>query len=96
MARFLSVISLTEKGLAEIKQSPARAAQFRNQVEQSGGKVVAMYWGTCAFDGFVLFDAPDGETATTWLLGLAQLGFVRTQTTQVFDEEAFAKLVERS
>lgn len=93
MVRYLSLISYTQQGAAEIKASPGRAKDFSSRIEAAGGKVVDMYWSLGEFDGVLIFDAPDDQTGTALLLKLAQLGNVRTNTMQVFNEEEFSTIV---
>ena len=96
MVRYLSLISYTEKGLAEINASPQRADEFRDHVTKAGGKVVGMFWSTGEFDGCILFEVPDAETGASLLLQLNKLGHVRTRTMQIFDEAEFSAIVDHS
>ncbi len=52
-----------------------------------------MYWAVGAFDGCVVFEAPDEETAASLLLALGNAGNVRTQTMRLYDEAEFASIV---
>jgi uncharacterized protein with GYD domain len=93
MVRYLALISYTEKGLTEIKDAPKRAAEFRQRVADAGGNMIGVYWATGAFDGCVLFETPDAQTGAAVLLGLGKLGYVRTQSMQIFDESEFKEIV---
>ena len=44
-----------------------------------------IYWTLGAFDGVILFDAPDDETATALMLSVSSLGNVQTRTVRGFD-----------
>lgn len=49
-----------------------------------GVKVVGQYWTLGAFDGLVIFEAPDDETATALMLYLGSLDNVHTSTMRAF------------
>ena len=94
MVRYLTLIQLTDKGAVEIDNSTARAAAFGSEVESAGGKVTSQYWAMGQYDGAVVFEAPDDATAASLLLHLAQGGFVRTQSSRLFDAEEFQQVVK--
>lgn len=95
MARFLTLIRFTDQGVREVAASPQRAQTFRRQVEAAGGKVLVQTWALGAFDGVVVFEAADDAEAAKLLLGLTSAGFVRTQTTRLFDESEIAAIIGR-
>jgi uncharacterized protein with GYD domain len=59
-------------------------------------KVKEIYWTLGAFDGAIVFDAPDDETATAAMLHLGSLGSVQTTTARAFNlvemDEILSKL----
>ncbi|MDA0839765.1 MAG: GYD domain-containing protein [Planctomycetota bacterium] len=89
MPTYLSLIQFTEQGIQNIQASPGRARKFSKAVKASGGKVRQIYWTLGSFDGAVIFDAPDEETATALLLSLGGQGNVRTETLRAFHEKEF-------
>ena len=94
MVRYLSLLSFTQQGIEAVNQSPKRAAAFRSQVKAAGGKVIAMYWSLGSHDGCIIFEAPDDQTASKLLLGLAKGGNVRTQSLRVYDDKEFTALLD--
>ena len=92
MARFLTTLRFTEQGLRAVAASPQRAEHFRQQVEAAGGKVLLQTWALGAFDGVVAFEVKDDAEAAKLLLGLSKGGFVRTDTTRLFDAHEFATI----
>lgn len=85
MATYVALITFTQQGAEAIEHTVDRAAAFEKAVAQRGGKVRELFWTLGAFDGAILFDAPDAETATAIELSLVRKGNVRTQTLQAFD-----------
>ncbi len=93
MATFISTIKFTQKGLEGIKESAKRAAGFKAAAKKMGVKVTGIYWTLGYFDGFILFEAPDDETATAAMLTLAGHGNVHTTTARAFDASEVEKVV---
>src|SRR5581483_12133959 len=60
---FIAVIKFTEQGLKNIRDTHKRADNFKAAARKRGAKVTDVYWALGAFDGVVIFDAPDDETA---------------------------------
>ena len=85
MATFLTLITFTQQGAEAIEHTVDRAAVFEKAVAQHGGKVRELFWTLGGFDGAIVFDAPDADTATAIQLSLVRKGNVRTQTLQAFD-----------
>ena len=93
MATFISTVKFTEQGLHSIQETTKRAAAFKASAKKIGVKVSNIYWTLGAFDGLIVFDAPDDETATAAMLQLAAQGFVQTTTARAFDSAQVEKLV---
>ncbi len=85
MATFVSLISFTNRGEEDIKKTVDRAAAFRKEAETVGATVKEVYWTLGAYDGVLIFEAPNEGTATTLMLSLGAKGNVRTQTLVAFD-----------
>ncbi len=95
MATFISTINFTQKGLDAIGETTKRAAAFRAAVEKIGVKVTNIYWTLGTFDGLVIFEAPDDETATAAALQLASKGTVHTSTVRAFDAAQIEKVIAK-
>jgi uncharacterized protein with GYD domain len=95
MARYLMLVKFTEKGIANAKESPARAAAFRAAAGKAGATVEAQYWLLGEHDGAIDFSAPDEATATALALNLGCQGNVRTCLCRAFDEAEFKALLAR-
>lgn len=81
---YISTIEFTEQGIQNIKETCKRANAFKAAAKKMGVKVQDTLWTLGAFDGVIVFDAPDEETATAAMLQLGELGNVRTNTTRAF------------
>lgn len=96
MATFITTIKFTDKGETNIRETTKRAASFKATAKKMGVKVIGQYWTLGNFDGVLIFDAADDETATAAMLHLGSLDNVHTSTMRAFVasemEEVLAKL----
>jgi uncharacterized protein with GYD domain len=58
-----------------------------------GIKVTDIYWTLGAFDGLLILDAPDDETATAFLLNVGSQGNVQTTTARAFTAAEMDKIL---
>jgi uncharacterized protein with GYD domain len=93
MAAFITTIKFTDKGIQEIRDTVKRAAAFKSAAKKSGIKVAGIYWTLGPFDGVIIFEAPDDETATAAMLSLSAKGNVQTSTARAFEAAAMEKIV---
>jgi len=93
MATFITTIKFTEKGIQGIHESPKRAAAFKAAAKKMGVKISGQYWTLGPFDGVIVFEAPDDETATAAMLSLASKGNVQTTTARAFDAGEIEKVI---
>jgi uncharacterized protein with GYD domain len=93
MATFLSTFKFTQAGITEIRDTGKRAAAFKAAAKKMGVKVTGVYWTLGYFDGVLIFDAPDDETAAAAMIQLAGQGFVHTTTSRAFQASEIDKVV---
>ena len=84
MATFVSTIKFTEQGIKAIRETTKRAALVKAAAKKMGVKVSEIFWTLGAYDGLLIFQAPDAETATALMLHLGTLGNVQTTTARAF------------
>lgn len=84
MAMFISTLKFTPQGVGKIQDTCRRASAFKAAARKMGVKVQEIYWALGPYDGFIVFDAPDEETATALMLHLSSAGNVQTQTARVY------------
>ena len=95
MATYISTIKFTEQGFKAIKDTTKRAAAIRVITKKMGIKVTGMYWTLGAYDGLIIMDAPDDETATGFLLQLGAEGNVHTTTVRAFNAGEMDMILEK-
>jgi uncharacterized protein with GYD domain len=84
MATFISMMNFTEQGIQAVGETTKRAAAMKSSAKKMGVKIVSTYWTLGAHDGVLILEAPDGETATAFLLQLGMRGNVKTTTSRAF------------
>src|SRR5437870_13311446 len=87
MAKDESLIQFADQDNRNIKDDNKRGDAAIGEAEKLGMKVIEEYWTMGAYDGVVLFDAPDDETMTAFALKDSSLGNVKTQTMRAFRKE---------
>ena len=95
MVTFITTVKFTQQGIASIDESTKRATAFKAAAKKLGVKVTNIYWTLGEYDGLLILEAPDDETAATALLHLASLGNVHTTTVRAFTAAEMDKIVAK-
>jgi uncharacterized protein with GYD domain len=95
MARYVTLITFTERGVADIKDSGKRADEFKSHAKKHGIDVKEQLWCLGAYDGLIIFDAPDDETASAAMLSLSSRDNVKTQTLRAFTASEMGKIAAK-
>jgi uncharacterized protein with GYD domain len=96
MATYVTLIKFTEKGSKNVKDTCKRAADFKAGGKKMGIEVKETYWSLGAYDGVLIFEAPDDETATAAMLSLSSQDNVTTQTMRSFTAAEMSKILSKS
>jgi uncharacterized protein with GYD domain len=95
MATYVTLLKFTEQGVKNFKDTTKRAADFKANAKKLGIEVKEQYWCMGAYDGLMVFDAPDDDTATAAMLSLSWLDNVTTQTLRSFTATEMGKILGR-
>ena len=95
MATFVTTIKFTDQGEKNIHETTQRAASFKATAKKMGVKVVAQYWMLGQFDGLMIYEAPDAETATALMMHLGSLDNVHSSTMRAFDASEIEAVMEK-
>ena len=95
LVTFITNIKFTQQGVKGIDDSTKRAAAFKAAAKKLGAKVTNVYWTLGEYDGLLILEAPDDETAMTALLHLASAGNVHTTTVRAFTGAEIDKIVAK-
>lgn len=84
MATFVTTVKYTQQGIKGIDDTTKRAAALKAAAKKLGAKVTHVYWTLGDYDGLLIFEAADDETAASLLLHLGASGNVHTSTMRAF------------
>jgi uncharacterized protein with GYD domain len=95
MPTYITLYNWTEQGIKNVKGAPARIEAAIKSAEGIGGKSLGVYLTMGAYDLVSIFEAPNDETASAFLLAQGMLGNVRSTTLRAFTKEQFAEIVKK-
>lgn len=95
MATFITTVKFTPQGIKGVAETTKRAAALKAAAKKLGVKVKDIYWTLGEHDGFMIFEAPDDETATALPLHLGAMGNVQPTTCRAFTAAEMDKILAK-
>ena len=93
MQKYITLVSFTEEGVKNLKDTCRRAKAFSEKVKKKGVRIQQTYWTFGRYDIVHVFEAPDDETAAAVSFTLGSMGNVRTETLRAFVIEEMTSIV---
>jgi uncharacterized protein with GYD domain len=93
MPTYISLLSYTQEGVKNIKDSPARLDAAKKAFQSMGAEIKAWYLTLGQYDAVVISEGPDDETAAKLLLMIGAQGSIRTETFRAFTEDEYRKII---
>ena len=93
MATYIILCRYTQKGIENIKQSPARLDSAKKAFQAMGAELKEFYLVTGQYDMVVVAEAPEDETVSKLALAIGSKGNVRTETLRAFTEDEYRKII---
>ena len=84
MPSYVCLIQFKDQGIRNIKDTVKRGDAAIAEAQKMGIKIVEEYWTMGAYDAVVIFEAPDDETMSAFILKVGSLGNVTGQTLRAF------------
>jgi len=96
--KFAVFFTFKPETIAGMMERPAdRRAVVSRSAAEAGGTLDTMYYMFGAQDGFVIFDAPDSETAAAVSLAVSSTGaFTHLETHELISPEDMQGILERA
>ncbi len=94
MATFITLLTFTDQGMRNVKESPSRVEAFKKMAGSLGVTVKTVYYTLGTYDLVVVTEG-DEEAAMATLLRAGSLGNVRSQTLRGFSVDEFTKIIAR-
>ena len=95
MPRYVVLVSWTEQGVKNVKETLQRTDSGGELADKHGLKLDQACWTVGPYDMVTIFEAPDDEALSAHLLEIGSLGNVRTTTLRAYDEEEMSGILQR-
>lgn len=109
MAIYIGLMSYTDRGIRSVSKTTERSAEFKDFAEKMGQShydvywaleqhevtIRDIYWTQGGYDGVLIMEAQDAETAMAAFLCLDSLGNVRTRTLRAFTREEMENILAK-
>src|SRR2546423_7888211 len=93
MSTYIVLVSWTEQGARQVKDSPKRLDAARKALKDMGGELKSVYLTMGEHDLVAICEAPDDAVAARFIMQLGMLGNVRTRTLKAFPESAYREII---
>ena len=95
MITYIVLFKLTQEGIENIRDAPARIEKGIKALESMGGKLIALYSTMGEYDYVGITEWPNDEAAARFILMWGATGVVRTTTMRAFTVEEFKEIVAK-
>lgn len=98
MALYMTQFSYTaEAWKALVKKPEDRAAVFAEHAEKLGGRMISLYYCMGDYDGVVIYEAPNDETAASIVFTIVSPGHLKAvKTTPLMSVEQTMRAMEKA
>ena len=93
MPTYITLVKFTQKGIENIKESPARLEKVKAAMKAAGGELKAFYLTLGHYDMVVVSEAPNDEACAVTMLAVSAAGAVRSETLKAFTEDEYKKII---
>jgi len=94
MATYIMLVNYTQKGIENIKESPARLDAAKQAFQSMGAELKEFYLVAGRYDMIIVGEVPDDATAAKLALSIGSAGAVRTETLRAFTEDEYRKIID--
>ena len=94
MPTYVSLISYTDQGIRNIKDSPKRLDAAKKLLKDLGGELKGFYLTLGQHDIVIIAEAPNDEAVAKFVLAVGSAGNVRTTTLKAFPEAEYRKIIQ--
>src|SRR6202035_1640183 len=84
MATYVTLVSWTDQGIRNFRETAQRAGDFARLAEGAGGRVREQLWTVGEYDMVCVVEFPDDETGAAAILRAGAAGNIRTRTMRAF------------
>jgi len=95
MPTYISLISWTDQGIHDYKNTLDRAAAAAEVAESMSGTLKDVYWTVGPYD-ITVSEFPDDASGTAFLLAVGAQRNIRTTTMRAFNRDEMAEIVQKA
>jgi uncharacterized protein with GYD domain len=95
MPSYIGLIQFADQGIRNVKDTVKRGDAAMAKAEKMGMRVVEEFWTMGAYDAVVVFDAPDDETMSAFMLKIGSLGNVKSHTMRAFRRNEMQEILAK-
>jgi uncharacterized protein with GYD domain len=92
---YIALVNWTDQGIRNVGETVTRAEAVDSLAQKHGGNLERLYWTVGPYDLVSIFEAPDDESATAFVLDVCSGGNVRTTTMRAYDREEMSGIIQR-
>jgi uncharacterized protein with GYD domain len=96
MARYVSLINWTEKGMASFRDTVDRGEAAAQLAGSFGVSFVDINWTMGPYDIVAVLEAPDDESASAFALALGASGNLRMTTMRAFSDSEMRGIIAKT
>lgn len=93
MPTYVSLLRWTNKGIENVKDSPARLDGARKVFQTAGATLREFFMVTGQYDMIIIADAPDDAVMARAILTVASKGAVQSETLRAFTENEYRTIL---
>jgi uncharacterized protein with GYD domain len=95
MATYVALFNWTDQGIRNVTETVNRYDKSTQLAQRHGVSFEQVYWTVGPYDIVAVFEAPDDESASAFLLELSSAGNLRTTTLRAYDRDEMSGILER-
>ena len=96
MPTYIALFNWTDQGIRNVRDTVERVGRVEEALgEKYGLRFEQIYWTVGPYDNIGVFEAPDDEAASAFLLEVGSAGNVRSTTLRAYNREEMSSVLER-
>jgi len=95
MPTYVTLFKMTEEGIKNIKDAPARTDEAIKTAESLGCKVIGVYAVMGEYDYVAIGEAPNDEAHMALVLAIGAQGNAKPTTLKAFTLEEFGEIINK-
>lgn len=93
MGTYISLVKWTQKGVEDLKNSPARLDKAKEAFKANGCELKQFFLTQGQYDMIMIIEAPTNKAIAKVLLKAAMAGAISSETLQAFPENEYREII---